>query len=97
MEAAWWLVKFILLVFVTCMTMHYGKDFAEVKISSGSIVVIGLLCSLILIIPYVGWIIAIFFMLRLIMRLADADMWPDAGLITIMTMPVAYIFRYILF
>ncbi len=81
-----WKFALPLLMVVMTVCAYYGAKFARVKAQLGTIVVICALSSILLMIPWIGWLLSIYCMLRLSSRLTDADFWPDAVLISFAAM-----------
>jgi putative Mn2+ efflux pump MntP len=77
-----WKIALPLLMAVMSVSMYYGARFARVRAQLGTVVVVCALSSILLMIPWIGWLLAIYCMLRLTSRLTDAEFWPDAVVVS---------------
>lgn len=91
-----WKFALPLLMVVMTACAFYGARFARVKAQLGTLVVICALASVLLMIPWIGWLLSIYCMLRLTSRLTDADFWPDALIITIASMVPAILLNLLI-
>ena len=81
-----WNFALPLLMVVMTICAFYGARFARVKTQFGTLIVICALASVLLMIPYIGWLLSVYCMLRLTSRLTDADFWPDSVIIAFIAM-----------
>lgn len=74
----WILFKFVVMAAVCVLSLRLGVKLAMLRTRSGTLLVIGVVSSLLFMAPYVGWALSAYFMVRLARRLNDAELWPDA-------------------
>jgi len=91
--------KFLLPLLMLAMSVcaFYGAKFARVRLGLGSIIVICALSSILLMPPWIGWLLASYCMLRLVVKLSDAELWPDATIITVVAMLPAILLKWLLY
>ena len=90
--------KFALPLLMAVMTIcaFYGARFARVKAQLGTLIVVCALAAILLMIPYIGWLLSIYCMLRLCSKLTDADLWPDSVIITFIAMTPAILLNLLI-
>jgi hypothetical protein len=91
-----WKLALPLLMAVMTVCMFYGAKFAKVRAHKGTILVICALSSILLMIPWLGWLLACVCMLRLCSKLTDADLWPDSALVTFCAMAPALLLNWLI-
>jgi hypothetical protein len=91
-----WKLALPLLMVAMTVCAFYGAKFARVKAQFGVIVVICALSSVLLMIPWVGWLLACYCMIRLVSRLTEADFWPDSIIIAFMAMLPTLLLRWLI-
>ncbi len=91
------LLKFILLLAVSTGLLLLATRMIRVVYSPGGILTTALIIALTLLIPYAGWLIAAFLLIRLSGKFSDAELWPDAFLLFVLVIPLAWLLRFFLF
>ena len=81
-----WKFALPLLMVVMTVCAFYGARFARVRAPLSILLVICALSSILLMIPWIGWLLSIYCMLRLTSRLTDAEFWPDAVIVSFFAM-----------
>jgi len=82
---------------VMSVCMHFGARFARVKALLGTVLIVCALSSVLLLIPWVGWLLSIYCMLRLTVKLTDAELFPDAALVTFIAMAPTLLLRWFVY
>jgi hypothetical protein len=91
-----WKFALPLLMVVMTVCMFYGAKFAKVRAQLVTLVVICALSSILLMIPWIGWLLACYCMLRLCAKLTDADLWPDAALVSFVALAPTLLLNWII-
>ena len=80
MDTVWIAVRFLILLAVTAAALNTAMFLANVRVRSTMSVSIalGLFCSVFLMIPWIGWLIAAFFAFRCLAKLTHSPPLPDS-------------------
>ncbi len=92
-----WKIVLPLLMAALSTGMYFGAKFARVRAQMGTILIISALCSILLLVPWVGWILSVYCMVRLSSRLTEAEFWPDAMIIAFIAMAPALLLRWLIY
>lgn len=97
MHIIWILVKILILAISGYVSLKLAARFACVNFDKNTILFIGAVTSLIMIIPWAGFLLSAFFIISMSKWFSDADFYPDACLIAGIATPCIYLIRLILY
>ena len=91
------LLKVLILLIALLFLLAYVSGQKRIKFPPGAILAVGVILVLLIAIPYAGWILATLFLLRFTTVMTNAHFWPDSIALALVTMPLFYLLKYILF
>ena len=96
MDMIWVLVRFLILLAVMIAALKTSMFLANVRVRSTLSVSIAV-CTLLLMIPWVGWLAAGFFAFRCLAKLTNSPLLPDSLVMAAGTILVAQLCKFLLF
>ena len=99
MDMIWVLVRFLILLVVMIAALKTSMFLANVRVRStlSVSIAVGLFCTLLLMIPWIGWLIAGFFAFRCLAKLTNSPLLPDSLVMAAGTILVAQLCKFLLF
>lgn len=90
------LLSFVVGTVFMAACLWIGARITRVDGTFATMLAIAAVSSLLLLLPLVGWLVALIVMFALINRWTDADIWPDAVLMVIVATVVGWLVSFFL-
>ncbi len=91
------LLKVLVLLIGLLFLLAYVSGQMRIKFPPGAILAVGVILTLLIAIPYAGWILATLFLLRFTTVMTNARFWPDSTALALVMIPLLYLLKLILF
>ena len=99
MDLAWIVIRFLILLAVMAAALNTAMFLANVRVRStlSVSIALGLFCTVFLMIPWVGWLVAGFFAFRCLAKLTHSPLLPDSLAMAAGAVLVAQLCKLLLF
>ena len=91
------LLKGLLLLIALLVLLSYVSSQMRIKFPPGAVLALGVILTLLIGIPYAGWILAALFLLRFTTVMTNADFWPESTALALVIIPLLELLKHLLY